>query len=262
MVQLQTDAALHQELSAAVKAQNDGTFTAQMPHPLGICTGNCPYHPLFQPDHDEFMYGFWGKWNDNLFAEDYARETPEQTAKRLALEAARDAAAKVEAEVIRQHLYATELAFKQSIGVKKLPKGAEPLPPRKLILQPCKWLYAVPGVDGVFSNSPCAECWGHEYTDAKGVKLAPHKCLYVHRNQPEWKAEWDALPVTRNHWRAPKPVAAAAPVDAATAAYLARCAALAPAAAPQPAPAPKRFETLAAPTPKTKKNLPAGPSGW
>ena len=74
MVQLQTDAALHKELSAAVQAQNNGTFTAQMPHPLGICTGNCPYHPLFQPDHDEFMYGFWGKWNDNLFAEDYARE--------------------------------------------------------------------------------------------------------------------------------------------------------------------------------------------
>ncbi len=45
--------------------------------------------------------------------EEEARETAAQTAKRLAIEAARDAAAKLEAEVIRQHLYATELAFRQ-----------------------------------------------------------------------------------------------------------------------------------------------------
>jgi hypothetical protein len=225
MTILATSEQRHRSLSDVCQAQMNGTFTTEMWHPVSLCTGNCAMHPLLQHDYDKFMNYSWGNWNEELFAADRARETAAETAKRIAAEAARDAAAAVEAEAIRQHLYATELAFKQSIGQKKLPKGAEK-PAQKLIEQPCKWLYAVPGKDGVFSHKPCAECWGHEYTDAKGIKLAPHKCQYIHPNQPGWKAEWNALMMTRDRWRAPK-------VEG-------------------------RFDGLAAP--RSKK--PSGPSGW
>lgn len=214
----------------AVQAQYDETFSPQMWHPLDICQGNCPHHPLYQPDYDRFMQSQWGDWNEELFAIAHSRETSEETTRRLALEAARDAEAALEAEVIRQRLYARDLEFKQSLGAKKLPRGVAPV--RKLIEQPCKWIYAVPGTSGVFSTKPCAECWGHEYTDAKGIYHAPHKCEYIHQNQPEWKAEWNVLALTRDRWRAAKVAAE-----------------------------PNRFNGLQA-KPAKKSAKPSGPSGW
>ena len=202
------DCARREADRAAMLAISNGTFRVDMPHHADLCPGKCKIHFLHTTDTDKFNTMSWGCLNDLYFEEQYARESAEQTARRLALQAEREKEERLHQEVIRQTLYAQELAFRQSLGQKKAPRGAPP-PERKLIDAPCKWLYAVPGMDGVFSNKPCAECWGHEYTDAKGNYHAPHKCLYIHPNQPEWKPEWNVLPVKRDAWRAPK--AAAAP---------------------------------------------------
>lgn len=199
MTILSTSEARHRSLSDVCQAQMNGTFTTEMWHPASLCTGNCALHPLLQHDYDRFMNSAWGDWNEELYATERERETAAETAKRLAIEAQRETERKLEAEVIRQELYARELAFRQSIGQKKAPKGAKPAP--KLIEEPCKWLYAVPGKDGVFSKSLCSECWGHEYTDAKGVFHAPRKCQYLHPNQAGWKSEWNVLAIVRNAFR-------------------------------------------------------------
>lgn len=204
MTILSTPEARHRSLSDVCHAQMNGTFTTAMSHPVSLCTGNCALHPLLQYDYHRFANSAWGDWNEELYAAERERESAAETAKREALEAQREAERKLEAEVIRQELYARELAFRQSIGQKKAPKGAaKPAP--KLIEEPCKWLYAVPGKDGVFSKSVCSECWGHEYTDAKGVFHAPRKCQYTHPNQAGWKSEWNTLAIVRNAWRSAKP---------------------------------------------------------
>ena len=192
---------------SAILAIRTGAFSVDMPHSTELCPGNCKIHFLHTADTDLFNRCDWGYLNDLYFEEEYSIETAEQTARRLALEAAREENERLSQEVIRQNLYAQELAFRQSLGQKKAVRGT-PAPERKLIDAPCKWLYAVPGKDGVFGYSPCAECWGHEYTDAKGKYNEPHKCLYIHTNQPEWKPEWNTLAVRRDAWRGPKPAAA------------------------------------------------------
>jgi len=197
---------MHSVMRSFHAAQDDGSFTVQMWHPTNACTGEqCPWHPLFSGrqsviDYDRFANGCWGGLNDAWFEDDLAAETAEDARERLAAEATRERARAIAAEAHRQAQYAQDLAFYQSLGQKRPVKGAAPAP-KKLIQAPCKWLYAVPGQEGVFSARPCSECWGHEYTDAKGEFRAPHKCLYIHRGDPEWKAEWDALPLTRDRWR-------------------------------------------------------------
>ena len=186
-------------------ALDNGSFTVQMWHPTNACTGEkCPWHPLFSGrqsvvDYDRFVNGSWGALNDMWYEEDHAAETALEARERLEAEAARERERAIVAEALRQSQYAQELAFRQSLGQKKPVKGA--VAPKKLILAPCKWLYAVNGQDGVFSSRPCSECWGHEYTNAKGEFRAPHKCLYVHQGDPEWKAEWNALALPRDRWR-------------------------------------------------------------
>lgn len=200
----------HRAISNLCLADRENNFTVNMWHPATSCTGiNCRQHPLFRSkqcvdDYTTLMHGSWGCWNESLYAEERARETVEETRKRLEAEAAREKQRAIAAEALRQAQYSQELAFRQSLKAPKAVRGAAP-PPKKLILAPCKWLYAIDGKDGCFSNKPCSECWGHEYTDAKGEFRAPHKCEYVHQNQPEWKSEWNVLPVTRDRWRPAAP---------------------------------------------------------
>jgi hypothetical protein len=184
-----------------------GTFTVDMWHPVTSCTGiKCPWHPLFTSidevnDYNLFMIS-WSELNELAFAEDLARETEVERVERELRDAELAEQERIQAEVIRQELYARDLAFRQSLKAPRPIRGVAP-PPKKLILAPCKWIYAIDGKDGCFSHKPCSECWGHEYTNAKGQFNAPHKCEYIHPNQPEWKAEWMALPLTRDRWHAP-----------------------------------------------------------
>ena len=181
-----------------------GTFTVNMWHDVEYCTGeNCPWHSVFASRKDvEDSFLSWHILDERTRAEDLAKETDADRAERIRREIELAEQNRIREEVIRQERYARELEFRQSLKAPKAVRGSAP-PSRKLILAPCKWLYAIDGKDGCFSNKPCSECWGHEYTNAKGEFTVKHKCEYVHPNQPEWKAEWSVLPLTRDRWRAP-----------------------------------------------------------
>jgi hypothetical protein len=183
--------------------QRNGTFTLNMWHELIDCTGEkCPWHPLFT-SHQEVQDSFipWHTLHERCTAEDLARETDADREARIRRELELAEQNRIREEVIRQERYARELEFRQSLKAPKAVRGSAPV--KKLILAPCKWLYAIDGKDNCFDNKPCSECWGHEYTNAKGEFTVKHKCEYVHPNQPEWKAEWMALPITRDRWRPP-----------------------------------------------------------
>ena len=197
-------------LWAAIDAVNNGSFVVDMWHPAELCTGvNCRQHPLLNNSLTLAVFRAieidgksWGTLLCEEEAERLAAETPAQRAERLQREAAQAAQQQVESEIIKQESYLREVEFRHQLKHRKGQHGVQK------IQQPCKWLYAIPGRDGVFSNSCCAECWAHEYTDAGGRFKAPRKCEYLHPNEPGWLAEWNSLPVTRDKWRAPKPLPA------------------------------------------------------
>ena len=183
---------------------NAGESIVEQWHPVGLCQGGCSQHPLltgplFKMFRDVDVYGMsWGEfdWRETQVA--LNAETPAAREAREAREAA--AAAKLAAEMMaaRQNAYARDVQIKTT-GLRKNATV-------KKIVQPCKWLYAVTGRDGSYSNSPCAECWAHEYTDAQGVHHVKHTCPYVHQDEPEWLPEWNSLPCTRDRFRVIAPV--------------------------------------------------------
>jgi len=206
-------------LIAMNDARNAGRFSVQMWHNPEDCTGNCPYHPLIHTQLAECfsvfetsLKGYGGKgWGcvtyDDALAELEA-ETPVQKAERLAREEAEKALRLIESQVIRQGAYVDEVAFRQQLKKKKGDKTVPKIP------APCKWLYAVPGKNGVFSSIPVAQCWAWKYDDARGVHNEPCKCEYMHQDEPGWKPEWNSLPCVRNRWKLPTVTAPVHPLAA------------------------------------------------
>ena len=128
--------------------------------------------------------------------------------------------------VLTYAAYVAEVAFRQQL---KKQKGQKEVPK---IPHPCKWLYADPDNERVFRNSVCAECWAHDYTDAKGIHKSPRKCEYLHPDEAGWKPEWNSLPVKRDKYHIPK-AAVPAPAGGTTVYMSTRAAALAPKSKPK-----------------------------
>lgn len=183
---------------------NAGVSIVEHWHPAELCPGACRQHPLLTVSLAKMFYDIegcgmtWGEfdWRETQAA--LAAETPAQREAREAREAAEAARQAADFLAARQNAYARDVQIKTT-GLRKHATV-------KKILQPCKWLYAVAGREGVFSNSPCAECWAHEYTDAKGVHKAPRTCPYAHQDEPEWLPEWNSLPCSRDRFRVIAPV--------------------------------------------------------
>jgi len=201
-------------IDQVIEAVDNGTFTNTMWHPADLCTGeNCNQHTLLNNPILFKMFqaiDVWGQsWGDFICDEEEEMlnaETDDERVIRLAAITAADEQRLLEQEAIRQAAYAAEVAFRQQLKKRKGDKEVPKIP------GPCKWLYAVAGKDGVFSNSVCSECWAHDYTDAKGVHKSPRKCEYIHPDEAGWKPEWNSLSVKRDAFRIPK----AAPVGGTT----------------------------------------------
>jgi hypothetical protein len=204
-------------IDQVIEAVDNGTFTTDMWHPADMCDGNnCSQHILLNnPVLFEMFQAIdvrgqsWGVFSDIDEMEMLEAETDEERDTRLAAIAGREEQRRLEHEAIRQAAYVAEVAFRQQL---KKQKGQKEVPK---IPHPCKWLYADPEKEHVFKNSVCAECWAHDYTDAKGVHKSPRKCEYLHPDEDGWKPEWNSLPVRRDKFHIPK-AAPAAPVGGTT----------------------------------------------
>lgn len=179
----------------------NGTFSVAKWHPASFCTGeNCLQHPLISSpaqarlfatlDSDAYPWGDWAY--DGVMAE-LAKESDEARAERLKKEELAELENLKRAEALKQAQYAEECKFKASLGLKRGQKAAK-------IAQPCKCLYELKG-RGYTSTKVSSECWAFEYTDAKGVRKAPHTCQYLHPGEDGWLSEWSSLPCPRINFR-------------------------------------------------------------
>ena len=186
-------------MRACLDTLENGTFTVAVWHPADWCTGGCSMHPLVSSAKlalnailKSDLYP-WGNWSyDGVLAELQKESLAERSA-RLAKEELVEQENVKRSEAIKQAAYADQCKFKASLGLRRGQKAQK-------IAQPCKCLYELKG-RGYTSTKVISECWGHEYTDAKGIFKAPRTCQYLHPGEQGWLSEWASLPCQRMQFR-------------------------------------------------------------
>jgi len=140
----------------------------------------------------------WGDLNEEAFAEDEARMTAPEKAKRLRMEMALAAERGLTLEASRMFSYAESQKLLNSRG-----KGRD----RHIgkVDEPCKFLYCdEKAPKGQWTTNAkgerCApvraaltgsECWAHMYRHPKtGALMTPHTCKRLHPGEPGWRPEW------------------------------------------------------------------------
>lgn len=140
----------------------------------------------------------WGDLNEMAFAEDMARMTEPEKAKRLREEMALAAERGLTLEASRMFSYAESQKLLNSRG-----KGRD----RHIgkVDEPCKFLYCdEKAPKGQWTTNAkgerCApvraaltgsECWAHEYHHPKThMLMTPHTCKRLHPGEAGWRPEW------------------------------------------------------------------------
>lgn len=141
----------------------------------------------------------WGDQNEQAFAEDEARMTEPEKAKRLRTEMAQAAERGLSLEASRMFNYAESQKLLNMRG-----KGKE----RHIgkVDEPCKFLYCdEKAPKGMWTTNAkgerCApvlkaltgsECWAHAYHHPKTkVLMTPHTCKRLHPGEAGWRDEWN-----------------------------------------------------------------------